>query len=67
MNFKRDILLIDTEFSGFDVPKKHDLLQIAAVLLDKKTLKEKKFLELVKDEINVKEIFFDGKIVQGKN
>lgn len=43
MNFKRDILLIDTEFSGFDVPKKHDLLQIAAVLLDKKTLKEKKF------------------------
>jgi DNA polymerase III epsilon subunit-like protein len=43
MNFKRDILLIDTEFSGFDVPKKHDLLQIAAILLDKKTLKEKKF------------------------
>ena len=42
MDFKRDILLIDTEFSGFDVPKKHDLLQIAAVLLDKKTLKEKK-------------------------
>lgn len=42
MNFKKDILLIDTEFSGFDVPKKHDLLQIAAVLLDKKTLKEKK-------------------------
>lgn len=42
MNFKRDILLIDTEFSGFDVPKKHDLLQIAAVLLDRKTLKEKK-------------------------
>jgi DNA polymerase III epsilon subunit-like protein len=39
--FKRDILLIDTEFSGFDL-KKHDLLQIAAVLLDKKTLKEKK-------------------------
>jgi len=43
MNFKRDILLIDTEFSGFEVPKKHDLLQIAAVLLDKKTLKEKKY------------------------
>ena len=43
MNFKRDILLIDTEFSGFDVPKKHDLLQIAAVLLDKKTLQEKKY------------------------
>jgi len=43
MNFHKDILLIDTEFSGFDVPKKHDLLQIAGVLLDKKTLKEKKF------------------------
>jgi len=43
MNFKRDILLIDTEFSGFDFPQKHDLLQIAAVLLDKKTLKEKKY------------------------
>lgn len=43
MNFKRDILLIDTEFSGFDFPKKHDVLQIAAVLLDKKTLKEKKY------------------------
>lgn len=41
MNFKRDILLIDTEFSGFDL-EKNELLQIAAVLLDKKTLKEKK-------------------------
>ena len=39
-NFKKDILLIDTEFSGFDL-KKHELLQIAAILLDKKTLKEK--------------------------
>jgi DNA polymerase-3 subunit epsilon len=43
MNFHKDILLIDTEFSGFDFPKKHDLLQIAAVLLDKKTLREKKY------------------------
>lgn len=41
MYFKKDILLIDTEFSGFDL-KKHDLLQVAAILLDKKTLKEKK-------------------------
>ncbi len=41
MNFKRDILLIDLEFSGFDL-QKHEILQIAAVLLDKKTLKEKK-------------------------
>jgi len=42
MNFKKDILLIDTEFSGFDI-KKHEILQLSAVLLDKKTLKEKKF------------------------
>ena len=41
MDFKRDILLIDLEFSGFDL-QKHEVLQIAAVLLDKKTLKEKK-------------------------
>jgi DNA polymerase III epsilon subunit-like protein len=40
-NFKRDILLMDLEFSGFDI-QKHEILQIAAVLLDKKTLKEKK-------------------------
>lgn len=41
MNFKKDILLIDTEFTGFDL-QKHELLQLAGVLLDKKTLKEKK-------------------------
>src|SRR6185369_6547606 len=41
MNFKKDILLIDTEFTGFDI-NKHELLQLSAVLLDKKTLKEKK-------------------------
>jgi len=41
MNFHRDILIIDLEFSGFDL-QKHEILQIAAVLLDKKTLKEKK-------------------------
>lgn len=41
MDFKKDILLIDTEFTGFDLSK-HDLIQLAAVLLDKKTLKEKK-------------------------
>ncbi len=41
MDFRKDILLIDCEFSGFDI-NKHDLLQLAAVLLDKKTLKEKK-------------------------
>ena len=41
MDFKRDILLVDTEFTGFDL-EKNELLQIAGVLLDKKTLKEKK-------------------------
>lgn len=41
MNFNKDILLVDTEFTGFDLDK-NELLQIAGVLLDKKTLKEKK-------------------------
>ncbi len=40
--FNKDILLIDLEFTGLD-PKRHDIIQIAAVLLDKRTLKEKKF------------------------
>jgi CBS domain-containing protein len=40
--FTKDILLIDAEFTGLD-PKKHDLIQLAGVLLDKKTLKEKKY------------------------
>ncbi len=42
MNFKKDILLVDTEFGGFDI-NKHELFQLAGVLLDRKTLKEKKF------------------------
>lgn len=41
MNFKKDILLIDTELTGLDADK-HEIIQLAAVLLDKKTLKEKK-------------------------
>ena len=41
-NFKKDILLIDCEFSGFDI-QKHEILQLAGVLLDKRTLKEKKY------------------------
>ena len=50
MNFKKDILLVDTEFTGFDL-QKHELVQLAAVLLDKKTLKEKKvFSSFVKPE-----------------
>ena len=40
MNFKRDILLIDLEFSGLDTSK-NEILQLAGILLDKKTLKEK--------------------------
>ena len=40
MNFKRDLLLIDLETTGLDA-QKHEIIQIAAILLDKKTLKEK--------------------------
>ena len=40
MNFNKDILVIDTELTGLD-PKKHEIIQLAAILLDKKTLKEK--------------------------
>jgi DNA polymerase-3 subunit epsilon len=39
--FHKDILLVDLEFTGLDA-RKHDIIQLAAVLLDKKTLKEKK-------------------------
>ena len=42
MNFKRDLLLVDLETTGTD-PNRHEIIQLAAVLLDKKTLKEKKF------------------------
>ncbi len=40
MNFNKDILLIDLEMTGLD-SSKHEIIQLAAVLLDKKTLKEK--------------------------
>jgi DNA polymerase III epsilon subunit-like protein len=40
-NFHKDILLIDLEGTGLDIHK-HDIIQIAAVLLDKNTLEEKK-------------------------
>lgn len=43
MNFKHDLLLVDLETTGLDVTK-HEIIQIGAVLLDKKTLKEKKAL-----------------------
>jgi len=42
MDFKKDLLLIDLEFTGLDVGH-HEIIQLAAVLLDKKTLKEKNF------------------------
>ncbi len=39
--FNRDLLLIDIETTGLDV-NRHEIIQLAAVLLDRKTLKEKK-------------------------
>lgn len=39
--FNKDLLLLDIESTGTDVTK-HEIIQLAAILLDKKTLKEKK-------------------------
>lgn len=39
--FNRDLLVLDIESTGTDVTK-HEIIQLAAILLDKKTLKEKK-------------------------
>jgi DNA polymerase III subunit epsilon len=44
MNFKKDILLIDLETTGLDASKQ-EIIQLAAVLLDKKTLKEKEVFD----------------------
>lgn len=50
MDFKKDILLIDIEFTGLDL-EKHEIIQLAAVLLDRKTLKEKKsFCKFIKPQ-----------------
>jgi|SRR3989338_4342077 len=38
--FSKDLLIIDLETTGLDLDK-HEIIQIAAVLLDRKTLKEK--------------------------
>src|SRR5262245_37230598 len=38
--FKKDLLLIDLESTGLDV-NKHEIIQLAGLLLDKKTLQEK--------------------------
>lgn len=42
--FNQDLLLIDLESTGLDV-RKHELIEIAAIRLDKKTLKEKQRFE----------------------
>lgn len=42
MNFKKDILLIDTELTGLNADR-HEIVQLAAVLLDRKNLKEKDY------------------------
>lgn len=39
--FKKDLLILDIEATGLDY-EKHEIIQLAAILLDKKTLKEKK-------------------------
>lgn len=38
--FKRDLLLFDIEATGINIAK-HEMIQLAAILLDKNTLKEK--------------------------
>lgn len=42
MNFKNDLLLVDLEMTGLD-PEKQEIIQLSAVLLDKKTLAEKSY------------------------
>lgn len=42
MDFNKDILLVDTELTGLDADR-HEIIQLAAVLLDRKSLKEKAF------------------------
>ncbi len=39
MDFKHDLLLIDLEMTGLDSTR-HEIIQLAGILLDKKTLKE---------------------------
>ncbi|MCL5774968.1 MAG: 3'-5' exonuclease [Patescibacteria group bacterium] len=40
MDFKKDLLIVDTELTGLDA-EKHEIIQLAGILLDRKTLKEK--------------------------
>ncbi len=42
--FNKDILILDIEATGVDF-NKHELIEIGALLLDKKTLREKKSFE----------------------
>ena len=43
--FNKDLLLFDIEATGINVTK-HEVIQLAAILLDKKTLKEKKRFDM---------------------
>lgn len=46
--FNKDLLMLDIECTGIDVTK-HEIIQIAGIVLDKKTLKQKKsFVSYVK-------------------
>jgi DNA polymerase III epsilon subunit-like protein len=48
--FNKDLLMLDIEATGTDVTK-HEIIQLAGIVLDKKTLKEKKsFTSYVKPE-----------------
>ncbi len=49
--FNKDLLLLDIEATGIDVTK-HEIIQLAAVLLDKKTLREKKSFNLFAKPVN---------------
>ena len=44
MDFKKDLLLIDLETTGLDASR-HEIIQLAAILLDKKTLAEKEVFD----------------------
>lgn len=49
-NFKKDFLLVDVEATGLDITK-HEIVQIAGLLLDKQTLEEKqRFVSYIKPQ-----------------
>lgn len=71
MNFHKDLLVLDLEMTGLD-PAKHEIIQIGAVLLDKKTLLEKQsFMTYIKpkkwqnrDSVSMKINNIDSKILK---